>query len=113
MSIKTTNVACIWRCLWRPPVHISCRTTSCGRNDMCPIGLSSVLKTRMSNIKFQYGVFVSFSYSCLYFNNLLTCFQVQLLLFMGHHSIHFVSQFFIFRVFRSLCSPYDVNHLNL
>jgi hypothetical protein len=41
-------------------------TTSCGRRDLCPTSLSSIIKTHLSNIKLQYGVSVSPAYSCLF-----------------------------------------------
>jgi hypothetical protein len=46
-----------------PNPYTSCHTTFCGRNDMCPINISFVLKTRLFEIRFQYGVFVSPAYS--------------------------------------------------
>ncbi len=48
------------------------------------------------------------------FNNLSICLQVQLsLLIPGHHLIHLISQFFIFRICRLFCNPYSVNYLDL
>jgi hypothetical protein len=97
------------------------RTTSCGRNNMCPTSLSFVLSTCLSNIKFQYGVYVSptssppflilsyvwCSITCQFASKSNCCCK---LLVTSDSSC---SQFFIFKVCRSLYSPYIVNDIDL
>jgi hypothetical protein len=52
------------------------RTTSCGRNDLCPIGLSSLLIIHLSNIEFQYRVFVSPTYSSPFLRLFFICLSI-------------------------------------
>jgi hypothetical protein len=62
--------------LWRPLVHTSHCTTSCGRKDLCPVGLSSIIRNHLSNIKLQYGVFLSPTYSCPFSRLFSICFLI-------------------------------------
>jgi hypothetical protein len=95
--------------------------TSCGRNDMCPMGLSYVLKTHLFDIIFWYGVFVILTYSLpfswLHFvyplgpwqfaskSNCRCKLRVTIRFILFHNS-------FFFKVCRSFYSPYGFNRLD-
>jgi hypothetical protein len=44
-------------------IHTSHCTTSYGRSYLCHVSISSVLRICLSNIKFQYGVWINLAYS--------------------------------------------------
>jgi hypothetical protein len=48
---------------WKPPIHTSCCNTFCNKNNLGLIGFSYVFKNYLSNIRFQYGVFIIPAYS--------------------------------------------------
>ncbi len=113
----------IYNCaFWRPLLHISHLTTSCGRNKICLISLSYVLKIRLSNIIFWYGVCVILAYS-LPFSWLSSFFLQDLGRFASksdcHYNLRITIQFILFhnplffKICRSRCNPHGFNYLNL
>ncbi len=112
----------IYNCaFWRPLVHISHLSTSCGRNKIYLIGLSYVLKTRLSNIIFWYGVCLILAYS-LPFSRLSFVFPSRPWQFASksdcHYNLRITIQFILFhnplffKICRSHCNPHNFNRLN-
>jgi hypothetical protein len=71
------------------------------RHDMFPIGFSSIIKTCLSNIKFQFGVFVITTYLGFHFQYCLLFFVHDfddlplnpiVAVNSSHHLIHLISQ---------------------
>ncbi len=106
---------CLELCLlWRPLVHASHCATFCGRNNLCPTCLFSIIKTCLSNIRFWYGVFISPSYSSPFSRFYFVCFSmiywfasksncrckyrvtIQLILFDNHLSLESIDYHAIF-----------------
>jgi len=94
----------------------------CGRNNLCLIGLSIVFITCLSNIEFQYGVFVISAYS-LPFSWLTFICLSKPWQFASKSNFHYKLQItirfilfhnrFFFRVSKSLYSLYNFNYLDL